>query len=88
MKLFPGSKEKQLNHCTIPILEEHQCDTAAIHVGTNDLLKGKFTNATVIVDSICNDIFEIALRCRNYNIDKVFISSVAYSSEVSYELIQ
>ena len=40
------------------------------------------------VDSICNDILEIALRCRNHNIGEVFISSVAYSSKVSNELIQ
>ena len=47
-----------------------------------------FNNVTVIVENICNDIFEIALRCRNHNIGEVFISSVAYSSKVSYELIQ
>ena len=40
------------------------------------------------VDSICNDILEIALRCRNHNISEVFISSVAYSSKVSNDLIQ
>ena len=40
------------------------------------------------VDSICNDILEIALRCRNDNISEVFISSVAYSSNVSIYLIQ
>ena len=39
LKSFPGSKTKQLNHHTIPILEEHQHDAAAIHVGINDLLK-------------------------------------------------
>ena len=86
LKPFPGSKANQLNHHTIPILEEHQCDAAAIHVGINDLLKGMPNN--VCVDSICNDILEIALRCRNHNIGEVFISSVAYSSKVSNELIQ
>ena len=39
-KSFPGSKANQLNHHAMPILEEHQDDSAAIHVGTNDLLKG------------------------------------------------
>ena len=39
LKSFPGSKANQLNHHTIPILEEHQYDAAAIHVGINDLLK-------------------------------------------------
>ena len=40
------------------------------------------------VDSICNDILEIALRCRNHNIGEVFISGAAYGSKVSNELIQ
>ena len=58
LKSFPGSKANQLNHHTIPILEEHQYDAAAIHVRVNDLLKGMPNNVTV--DSIFNDIFEIA----------------------------
>ena len=86
LKSFPESKANQLNHHTIPILEEHQYDTAAIHVGINYLLKGMPNNVTV--DSIRNDILETALRCRNHNIGEVFISSVAYSSKVSNELIQ
>ena len=43
---------------------------------------------TAFVDSICNDILDTALCCRNHNIREVFISSVAYSSKVSNELIQ
>ena len=86
LKSFPGSKANQLNHHTIPILEEHQYDAAAIHVVINDLLKGMPNNVTV--DSIFNDIFEIALRCRNHNVNEVSVSSVAYSSKVSNELIQ
>ena len=79
-------KANQLNHHIIPILEEHQYDAAEIYVGIDDLLKGMPNNVTV--DSICNDILETALRCRNHNIGGVFISSVAYSSKVSNELIQ
>ena len=86
LKSFPGSKANQLNHHTIPILEEHQYDAAAIHVVINDLLKGMPNNVTV--DSIFNDIFEIALCCRNHNVNEVSVSSVAYSSKVSNKLIQ
>ena len=64
LKSFPGSKANKLNH---PILEEHQYDVAAIHVRINDLLKGMPNNVTV--DSICNDIREIALRCHNHNVN-------------------
>ena len=86
LKSFPGSKANQLNHHTIPILEEHQYDAAAIHVRINDLLKGMSNNVTI--DSICNDILEISLRWCHHNIGEVFISSVAYGSKVSNELIQ
>ena len=75
LKSFPGSKANQLNHHTIPILEEYQYDAAVIHVGVSDLLKGMPNNVTV--DSICNDILETVLRCRNHNIGEVFTSSVA-----------
>lgn len=54
----------------IPTLEERQCDCAKIHVRINDLLKG---DLNVSPDRICNDILEIALLCRNYNIGKKFI---------------
>ena len=79
LKSFPGSKANQLNHHTTPLMEEHQYDAAAIHVRINDLLKGMANNVTV--DSICNDILEIALRCCNHNISEVFFSSVAYNSK-------
>ena len=52
LKSFPGSEAKQLNHHTIPILEEHQYDAAAIHVGINDLLKGMSNNVTATVDDL------------------------------------
>lgn len=54
----------------IPTLEQRQCNRAKIHVRINDLLKG---DLNVSPDRICNDILEIALLCRNYNIGKKFI---------------
>ena len=70
LKSFPGSKAKQLNHHTIHILEEHQYVAAAIYVRINDLLRGMSNNVTLTANSICNDIFETALRCRIHNIGK------------------
>ena len=87
LKSFSGSKANQLNHHRIPNMEEHQYDAAAIHVEINDLPKGMSNNARMVtVENICNNILEIALFCRNHNIGKVFISSVAYNSKVSNEL--
>ena len=45
MKAFPGVKARQLNHHTIPLLEDNAYDAAAIHVGINDFLSNvKSTN--------------------------------------------
>ena len=37
LKAFPGAKARQLNHYTIPLLEDNTYDGAIIHVGINDL---------------------------------------------------
>ena len=56
------TKTNQLNHHVIPNLEEHQYDTASIHVGINNLLKEMPNNVTV--ESICNaSLIAILLRC-------------------------
>ena len=44
-------------HHTVPTLEEHQYDAAAVHVGINDFLKGIPNN--VAVDGICDDILKL-----------------------------
>ena len=74
LKVFPGAKTRQLNHYTIPPLEDNTYDGAIIHVGINDLLSNdKSTNG------ICKEIIDIGL---------IFISSLAYSSKVNSSLTQ
>ena len=68
-KPFPGSKVRQMNHHTIPVLEEHQYDAAAIHVCINDFLKSR-TN--INLNKIAKDITNITLRCRSHNIATIF----------------
>ena len=41
LKVFPEAKARQLNHHTIPVLQDSTYDAAAIHVGINDLLRAK-----------------------------------------------
>ena len=83
LKAFPGAKARQLNHYTIPLLEDNTYDGAIIHVGINDLLSNdKSTN------DICKEIIDIVPRCRNDNIGMIFISSIAYSSKVNPSLLQ
>ena len=66
LKPFPGAKAKQLNHHATAVLAQHQYDSAIIHVGINDLLNGSR------VEQISKDVIEIAQRCRNRSIGKVF----------------
>ena len=40
------------------------------------------------VNDICKDIISIRLRCGSNNISKVFISSIAYSSQINAVLMQ
>ena len=83
LKAFPEAKARQLNHYTIPLLEDNTNDGAIIHVGINDLLSNdKSTNG------ICKEIIDIGLRCKYNNIGMIFISSIAYSSKVNPSLIQ
>ena len=83
LKAFPGAKAKELNHYTIPLLQDNTYDGAIIHVGINDLLSSDKSTS-----NICKEITNIGLRCRNYNIGMIFISSIAYSSKVNPSLLQ
>ena len=56
----PRIKGKADGNHAIPILEEHQYDAAAIHVGINDLLKN---HTNIDENAIAKDIINIALRC-------------------------
>ena len=65
LKPFPGSKANQMVHHAIPILEKHQYDHAAVHVGINDLLK---SSTNINVSEIAKDIINIALRYRSHDL--------------------
>ena len=71
LTLFTGSKAKQLSHHIIPILEEIEYDAAILHVGINNLLRFDKNSSTLV--SIQGDIIRACLRCRNFNIGKVFV---------------
>ena len=85
LKSFPGCKAMQLDHHTIPNLQEQYYDAAGILVEIKDLLN---SSAKKRVDEIYDDIVKIALRCRSHNIATIFISSIAYSTKVNLQLIR
>ena len=74
-----------MDHHTIPILQEQYYDAARIHVEINDL---PTSSSQKSVDEICDDIIQITLRCRSYNIATIFISSIACSTKVNLQLIR
>ena len=78
-------QRQSMDHDVIPILEEHQYDAAAIHLGINDLLKSR-TN--INVREIAKDTINTALRYRSHNAATIFISSIVYSTIVSHTIIQ
>ena len=73
LKVFSGAKSTQLNYYVRPTLDEFQFDDATIHVGVNDILWSKSKND---LRKLPNNIIDIAMTCRSYNIGKIFISSI------------
>ena len=68
------------------ILQEQRYYAAGIHVGTKDLQKNDLTRKST--DPICNDMINIALRCRCHNIATILVSIITYSTQISFQLIQ
>ena len=83
LKAFPGAKEDQLNHHVKPSLEEYEYDAAIIHVGINDILRGKGAKE---VNDISRKIMNIAETCRNCNIPKIFKSSIIRCSRTTVDI--
>ena len=83
LKASPGAKADQLNHHIKPSLEEYEYDTAIIHVGINDILQNKDENE---VSDTPQKIINTADTCRNYNIPKIFISSIIRHSRTAADI--
>ena len=81
LKAFPGAQANQLINRSRPVLEGNNYDVGVIHVGVNDLLNRRHLNDDVLSE-ICDDIINMGIRCRNYNIGTIFISGIAYSTRI------
>ena len=66
-------------------MEEDTYDSTVIHVGINDFLK--CSNGMPNITKVVEDIVDIGLNCRNYNIGNIFVSSIVYCEKVDNELI-
>ena len=74
LKAISGAKANQLNRHVMTFLDDDEYDSAIIHVGVNDIIKCK--NKSEEIKNLPNDILGIAKTCQNYNIGKIFISSI------------
>ena len=74
LKLFPSSKVAQLNHHINPTLQEYTYDAATIHLGINDIFRCKNDEE---LKELPKNKMEIAHTCQEYNIKKIYISSIA-----------
>ena len=83
LKPFPGAKADQLNHHVEPSPEEYEYDAAIIHVGINDILGSKSEKE---VKDVPRKIMNVAETCRNYNIAKIFISSIIRCSRATVDI--
>ena len=83
LKAFPGVKAEKFNHQVKPSLEEYEYDAAIIHVGIADILRSKGERE---VNVIPTKIMNIAKICRNYNIAKIFISSIIRCSRTTVDI--
>ena len=83
LKAFPDAKVDQLNHHVKTTLEKYKYNAAIIHVGINDILRSKGENE---VNDIPRKVMNIVGNCGNYNIPKIFISSIIRCSRTTVKI--
>ena len=83
LKDFPGVKADQLNHHVKPIFEEYEYEVEIIHVGINDIFRRSGKNE---VNDIPRKVINKTGTCQNYNITKIFISSIIRCSRTTVDI--
>ena len=83
LNAIPGARAEKLNHCATFTLKDESPDVAIIHVGINDLLSRKQN-----VNEVADEIKNMAVKCRSYNVKQVALSGVVYSTKVNERLIE
>ena len=81
IKSFPGTTTKQLRDFhSIPTLQEEKPDIVIIHSGINYLLSTK-ENA-MSEEEICGELMDMGIKCKEYNVETVFISGITYCRKI------
>ena len=83
LKLFPGSKSKQLNHHVKPTLNLYKYDSVIVYVDINDIFRCKNESE---LEELPTNIIEIRKTCRKYKISKIFVYSILPSSRTKINM--
>ena len=86
LKTFSGARANQMHKSMVRSLKENDYDIAIVHVGINDLLNRRNIDDSCI-EEICNDIINVGMRCRDFNIGMIFISGISYSARIRVDIL-
>ena len=71
LRSFPGATLKHLRHYIVSSLIEETPDRIILHGGCNDV-----NNKNSAPEKIANEIADMAILCRDYGVNDVFISAM------------
>ena len=71
-----------MHHYATPSLTNERPDNMIIHVGCNDILKGKNDPR-----KIAESIFEVARVCREGGVNRIFVSGILTMNNFNYNNI-
>ena len=69
---YGGSTTTDLHWHITPSLIDEKPDVVVLNIGTNNLTKKRQQTE----EEICQDIFQIADKCRSYGVNEIFISTL------------
>ena len=71
LRPFPGATLKHLRYCIVISLIDETSDRIILHGRCNDV-----NNKNSIPEKIANEIADVAILCRDYGVNDVFISAM------------
>ena len=71
LRLFPGATLKHLKYYIVPSLINETHDRIILHGGCNDV-----NNKNSTPDKTANEIADMAILCRDYGVNDIFISAM------------
>ena len=83
-KYFPEASSKDFLHYIDPNLVEQNLEAAIIQIGINDIL---YDSTSREINLLFWNINEIEKKCKNYEIEYVFISSMTFNTRIPYKLL-